>query len=110
MAVWAVLLGDRILFSSSNGSRKARNLSSCPYCSLATQDPLEPVVVEGTVERVSERPDLEDMLAAENAKYGTDYSFEMVDPERNACWALSPERVFGLASSDFTGSPTRWCF
>jgi hypothetical protein len=83
---------------------------SFPYCSLATQDPLEPVVVEGTVERISERSELEAMLAAENAKYGTGYGFDMVDPERNACWALSPVRVFGLATSDFTGSPTRWSF
>lgn len=68
------------------------------------------VVVEGRVERVSERNALERMLGAENAKYGTDYGLDMVDPAHNTCWALRPERVFGLDSSDFTGSPTRWTF
>ena len=110
MPVWAVLFEDRLWFSSSNGSRKARNLAAHPYCSLATQDPIEPVVAEGAVERVTDRPTLEQMLAAENAKYGTDYGFEMVDPGQNSCWALSPERVFGLTGTDFTGSPTRWTF
>ena len=50
------------------------------------------------------------MLAAENEKYGTDYGMDMIDPAHNSCFALTPERVFGLASADFTGSPTRWSF
>ena len=108
MPVWAVLLDDRLWFSSSKGSRKARNLAANPRCSLATQDPLEPVVVEGVVQAVTERADLERVLAAENAKYGTDYGIEMLDPASNTCWALTPDRVFGLDSADFTGSPTRW--
>lgn len=110
MPVWAVLMEDRLWFSSSNGSRKARNLAADPRCSLAAQDPLQMVVVEGRVERVSERSELAKMLDAENAKYGTDYGLDMVDPAHNTCWALRPERVFGLDSSDFTGSPTRWTF
>ena len=53
---------------------------------------------------------LERMLAAENKKYGTDYGMDTLDPSENSCFALSPERVIGLDSSDFTGSPTRWSF
>jgi len=48
------------------------------------------------------------MLTAENAKYGTGYGIEMVDPASNSVFALDPDWVFALDSSDFTGSPTRF--
>jgi hypothetical protein len=50
------------------------------------------------------------MLEAENAKYGTDYSMDMVDPVSNSVFRLKPDWVFALDSSDFTGSPTRFSF
>lgn len=110
MPVWAVWHADRLWFSSSNGSRKARNLASEPRCALSTEDPLEPVVVEGRVQRVIDSEALRRMLAAENAKYGTDYGVELVDPDSNSVFALRPEWVFALDSKDFTGSPTRFVF
>jgi general stress protein 26 len=110
MPVWAVLFDDQLWFSSSKGSRKARNLLAHPECSLATADPNEPVVAEGRAELVTERASLERLLRAENEKYATSYGMDMVDPDTNCCFAMSPERVFALASTDFTGSPTRWTF
>ncbi len=50
------------------------------------------------------------MLTAENAKYGTGYGIEMVDPASNSVFGLYPDWVFALDSSDFTGSPTRVIF
>jgi nitroimidazol reductase NimA-like FMN-containing flavoprotein (pyridoxamine 5'-phosphate oxidase superfamily) len=110
MPVWAVWHEGRLWFSSSNGSRKARNLIAAPWCCLATEDPEEPVVVQGRAERVTERSALETMLAAENAKYGTSYGIQMVDPASNSVFAVRPERIFALDASDFTGSPTRFTF
>jgi nitroimidazol reductase NimA-like FMN-containing flavoprotein (pyridoxamine 5'-phosphate oxidase superfamily) len=110
MPVWGVYDGSRLWFSSSNGSRKARNLAGQPCCSLATDDPLEPVVIQGRAERVTDPAALAAMLAAENVKYGTSYGPDMVDPAANSVFALRPERVFALDSSDFTGSPTRFTF
>jgi hypothetical protein len=110
MPVWAVWHGGRLWFSSANGSRKARNLVVEGRCSISTDDPLEPVVVEGQARRITERRALEAMLAAENAKYGTDYGAEMIDPASNSVFALTAERVFALDSKDFTGSPTRFAF
>ena len=72
MPVWAVLLDDRLWFSSSVRSRKARNLSNSPFASLTTDDAQGPVIAEGVVERITEVSMLERMLAAENEKYGTD--------------------------------------
>jgi PPOX class probable F420-dependent enzyme len=110
MPVWALWHRGQLWFSSSNGSRKARNLRREPRCTLSTDNPLEPVVVQGRARRVEGRDELVAMLDAENAKYGTAYGMEMVDPELNSVFALMPEWVFALDSSDFTGSPTRFTF
>ena len=110
MPVWAVWHEGRLWFSSANGSRKARNLAAEPRCTLSTDNPLEPVVVQGRARRVTDRAALTAMLAAENAKYRTAYGQEMVDPASNSVFALPPEWVFALDSSDFAGSPTRFTF
>jgi PPOX class probable F420-dependent enzyme len=110
MPVWGVWDDERLWFSSANGSRKARNLAAEPRCTMSTDDPFEPVVVQGRAERVTGAEQLERMLAAENAKYGTDYGIEMVDPAINSVFALTPEWVLTLDSKDFTGSPTRFVF
>ena len=110
MPVWAVWHSGRLWFSSANRSRKARNLSTDARCTVSTDNPLEPVVVHGKAERVTGDAELRAMLAAENAKYGTDYGPEMVDPALNSVFALRPEWVFALDSSDFAGSPTRYTF
>lgn len=110
MPVWAVWLEGRLWFSSSNGSRKVRNLAREPRCTVSTENPLEPVVVQGRARQVTDRGALSLMLEAENAKYGTAYGMDMVDPGSNSVFALLPEWVFALDSSDFTGSPTRFTF
>lgn len=110
MPVWAVWRDDRLWFSSANGSRKARNLATEPTCTMSTDDPREPVIVRGRAERVTAQEQLERMLAAENAKYGTAYGIDMVDPALNSVFALTPEWAFTLDAKDFTGSPTRFVF
>jgi nitroimidazol reductase NimA-like FMN-containing flavoprotein (pyridoxamine 5'-phosphate oxidase superfamily) len=110
MPVWAVWHERKLWFSSSIGSRKARNLVAHPRCTVSTEDPLEPVVAAGRAERIQDPQALAAMLAAENAKYGTDYGPDMVDPASNSVYALRPEWVFALDSRDFTGSPTRFVF
>jgi hypothetical protein len=110
MPVWAVWHEDRLWFSSANGSRKALTLAREPRCSVSTEDPLEPVVVQGRAQRITDPSALESMLATENAKYGTAYGMDMVDPASNSVFAVYPEWVFALDSHDFTGSPTRFVF
>lgn len=110
MPVWALWHDGMLWFSSSNASRKARNLTANPRCSLATDNPLEPVVVHGTARRITDPGALAAMLDAENAKYRTSYGTDMVDPASNSVFALAPQWAFALDSADFTGSPTRYTF
>ena len=110
MPVWGVWHADALWFSSANGSRKARNVSAESRCSLATDNPVEPVVVHGRARRVTGAHELSVMLTAENAKYGTSYGADMVDPAVNSVFALQPVWAFALDSRDFAGSPTRYTF
>jgi PPOX class probable F420-dependent enzyme len=110
MPVWGVWLDDAVWFSSSLGSRKARNLAANDRCVLATDNPQEPVIVEGRAELVPDPPTIQRFADAVNAKYGTDYGLDFFEPEVNGCWRVRPVWAFGLAESDFTGTPTRWRF
>ena len=108
MPVWGVWLDEALWFTCSNGSRKTRNLRADGQCSLATDDAEQPVVIEGVAQVGTKKVDLARMLDAENAKYGTTYGFEMVDPSHNTCFQVCPTWAFALDAADFTGSPTRY--
>jgi PPOX class probable F420-dependent enzyme len=110
MPVWGVWHDEAFWFSSSRRSRKARNLAADPRCVVTTENPEEPVVVEGLAEVITDSEALARMLALENAKYHTDYSIELLDPAVNATIRVRPRWAFGLVEDDFTGSPTRWVF
>jgi Pyridoxamine 5'-phosphate oxidase len=110
MPVWAVWFGASLWFSCSLRSRKTRNLLADGRAVMTTDDPRNPVVVEGMTERVSEPDVLRTVLDAENTKYGTDYDIELLDPATSACFRFRPIWAFALSADDFTGSPTRWRF
>lgn len=110
MPVWGMWHARGFWFSSSKPSRKARNLRANPRCVVTTEDPLNPVVVEGTAELLTDPRDLALLLALENTKYETAYEIEMLDPAVNSCFRVTPNWAFGIEHGDFTGSPTRWDF
>jgi len=110
MPIWAVWHDFALWFSSSRGSRKARNLAADPRCVLTTEDARQPVVLEGSAELLTSLSDLELLLSLENAKYETNYGMEMLNPDENSAWRMRPRWAFALQSDDFTGSPTRWVF
>ncbi|WP_371498038.1 pyridoxamine 5'-phosphate oxidase family protein [Kitasatospora sp. NBC_00374] len=110
MPVWGVWLDGALWFSSSRGSRKARNLAGRADCVVTTDNPREPVVLEGRAGLVVEPAEIAAFLAALNDKYGTDYGIDFLDPAVNSTFRVRPSEVFGLLQEDFTGSPTRWSF
>ncbi|HVV10076.1 pyridoxamine 5'-phosphate oxidase family protein [Amycolatopsis sp.] len=110
MPVWAVWHDEALWFSSALHARKIRNLRANPAVSAATDDPLNPVVLEGTAKVVADTVSLRGFLSQINAKYGTDYGGELIDPVSHATVRVRPKWVFGLDEADFPGSPTRWKF
>jgi general stress protein 26 len=110
MPVWGVWLDDAVWFSSSTSSRRVRNLRAEPRCALATNNPWEPVVVEGVAEVVGDRALIATFLEHSNRKYETSYDTEFLDPTVNATVRVRPSWAFSLTEDDFTGSATRWHF
>lgn len=108
MPVWGLWHEGAFWFSSSKGSRKARNLAADPRCVVTTEDAADPVVMEGSAELVTEAEALATMLALVNAKYDTNYTIDLLDPDVNSVYRVRPRWAFGLRHDDFTGSPTRW--
>ena len=110
MPVWAVWDAGCLWFSSSLGARKARNLDADPRLTMTTDNPLEPVVVDGTGERIIDLDARARFLCLLNAKYDTDYAVDFLDPTVNGTYRVRPVTVIGLVEADFTGSPTKWVF
>ncbi len=104
--VWGTWHDGAAWFSCSGRSRKARNLQADPRCVVATDDPVRPVIVEGTAERRTARADAELFAQQVSAKYDEAVTVDFVLD--NAPYRVTPTRVFGLDEEDFTGSPTRW--
>ncbi len=106
--VWGAWLADAVWFSAGGRARKSRNLARDPRAAITTDNALEPVVVEGQVERVRDAAAIRAFTDAVNTKYETEYPVDFFT--ENACFRLQPTRAFGLTEADFTGSPTRWDF
>jgi len=106
--VWGVWADVAFWFSSSSGSRKARNLGREARATAATDDALHPVMVDGTVTRVVAPERVAWFADLVNDKYTTSYPVEFFTA--NACFRLAPRSVVGLDTDDFEGSPTRWTF
>ena len=105
-AVWAVWHADRLWFSCSGRSRKARNLADNRLCVVTTEDAERPVVVDGVAERIDDRDAIEVMRVAMQDKYA--YPMDLSFLLANATFSVRPTKVIGLSQDDFTGSPTRW--
>jgi PPOX class probable F420-dependent enzyme len=109
MPVWGGWIDDAVWFSSSPGSRRARNLARDPRCSVTTDNPLEPVVVEGAAERVTDNRDAVELFTTRcNQKYETEIPVEFFLD--NALFKVTPVVAYGLTEADFTGTPTKWVF
>jgi len=106
--VWGVWDGEAVWFSSSGGSRKARNLAANPHATITTDDALDDHRLEGEVRRVTALEPITAFTDRMNRKYESDYGVDFFTT--NACFRLRPTRVFGLTEADFVGSPTRWVF
>jgi hypothetical protein len=108
MPVWGAWIDDAVWFSSGPRSRRARNLARDARCTITTDNPLEPVVVEGTAALVNERPRVEEFTAACNVKYETDIPVEFFAD--NALFRVTATVAYGLTEADFAGTPTKWAF
>jgi PPOX class probable F420-dependent enzyme len=97
-------------FTSSVRSRKARNLRADPWCVVTTDNPVEPVVLEGVAEVVRDPGAIAALVSRLNDKYAAELTVAFLDPDVNATYRVRPHWVFSLDDKEFTGTPTRWEF
>jgi PPOX class probable F420-dependent enzyme len=110
MPVWGVWDDEAVWFSSGLRSRKARNVAADPRCAVTTEDAAEPVVLEGRAEVIADTDAIGRVVDLMNVKYDAGMTVDFLDPAVNATIRVRPNRAFGIAHDDFTGSPTRWVF
>jgi len=110
LPVWGVWLTDAFWFACGVRSRKRRNLAHQPRCAVTTQDPEQPVMLQGSAEVVRDLDLIGTFLQATNAKYDEQIDLDFLDPDTNATLRVRPAVVIALREADFTGSPTRWTF
>jgi nitroimidazol reductase NimA-like FMN-containing flavoprotein (pyridoxamine 5'-phosphate oxidase superfamily) len=103
MPVWGVWVDDAFFFSTGHKSRKAQNLAANPACTIANDDGVEAVIVEGIAEEVKDAAVLERFAAAYMKKYKMDPR-SMGEP----ILIVRPKTVFGLIEKSFPKSATRW--
>ncbi len=114
LPVWGVWLRepDRFAFSCAPGSRKARNLRAVARATVAVDDTVECVSVEGRTREVSGEA-REPAIAQYVAKYEQDPQKRTELGEflrRNAVFEVTPERAFGIVErpDEFASRATRW--
>jgi PPOX class probable F420-dependent enzyme len=117
MPLWGAWFDDRLWFSTDQNSRKARNLQADRRCVVTTSDALEPVVLEGTAEPVTDRTDVARFTAVLRVKYAAEWLEDLYTEDffdgnlgGGATYRITPTSVFALQASEFTTSPTRWTF
>ena len=105
-AVWGVLVDDTFYFSTSETSRKAKNIAVNPACTVAIEcDADETVVLDGTAREERSKAVIREVVAA----YEPKYDWKM-DPMPGAVYAVDLRTVFGIGAEPFAETATRWTF
>lgn len=105
--IWGLWLEGVFYFSTARGSRKGVNLAENPIAVVHLESGDEVVIVEGPVQEVSARKELDRLAAAYGEKYTLEITFE--DPA-SVVYALRPERAFAWREQDYPESATRFTF
>lgn len=108
--VWGAWNQDALWFSTGAASRKFKNLTADPRCTISTEDGSNPVVLEGAAELVRNPALVAIFLNRINSKYRTSFGIEFMNPREKACFRVKPRVAIALEEERFTGSPTRWEF
>jgi Pyridoxamine 5'-phosphate oxidase len=96
MPVWAVWDGGIMWFSSSRGSRKVRNLRADPRCVLSTEDANNPMIMRGTAELVTMRPNCKGFLISKMPNMGRTMGWSCLTLKSTASFDSRPPGPSGF--------------
>lgn len=115
LPVWAVWDDDdhQLAFSCAPGSRKARNLRANPQITVAGDDTIECLSLEGTATELAAGERQEVWIERYLAKYRPiELSLTGDFLRSNAVFEVVPERLFAVIerADAFSTRPTKWIF
>lgn len=105
--VWGLWFDEAFTFSTDARSRKGRNVASNPHAVVHLESGDEVVILEGVVERVTDREQLTRFVALYDDKYGVTVD---VDHPAFAVFRLRPSVAFAWQERDFPNTASRWVF
>jgi len=105
--IWGLWRDGVFYFSTARASRKGENLAANPFAVVHLESGDEVVILEGSVEEISDRKALDALAVAYGEKYTLEIKFE--DPG-SVVYALAPKRAFAWRESDYPESATRFSF
>ena len=105
--VWGLWNDGVFFFSTARGSRKGQNLAANPFAVVHLESGDEVVILEGSVEEVAARKELDILAAAYGEKYTLEIKFE--DPG-SVVYALTPKLAFAWREENYPESATRFSF
>jgi PPOX class probable F420-dependent enzyme len=109
--VWFWWDGSVVYFTTKESSRKAQNILHQPEVVLLNGDGADPIIVEGRVEQVDDRSELERLDAAYADKYVAPESGERatIFVEDDLMLRVRPRRVLAWSYAN-VGTRTDWVF
>lgn len=108
--VWGIWLEDRFCFGTSRTSRKGKNLAANPAVVVHVESGDDVVILEGTIEELSDRATLRRYADAYDAKYAIRPGIDEEEQPDGVTYALRSDVVLAWMEHDFLKTPTRWVF
>lgn len=105
MVVWGLWRDETFYFCTGERSRKARNLDRNPHCVVCTERAEQAVIVEGTVELLTDAAQRKNFGKLYQRKYNWD-----MEGFTEPVYMVRPRVAFGLWEKDFLNTATRWRF
>jgi hypothetical protein len=111
MLVWGIWWQDAFWFSTGPRTRKAKNLAGNPHCVIGTEKADEAVILEGTVQEVTDRTVWKHLIDVYNRKYGGDVG-PLLESSGGSIYRVVPQRAFAQDehAENFAEALTRWTF
>jgi hypothetical protein len=112
MPVWGLWFEGALIFGTGRSSRKGRHLAVRPNVVVHLESGDDVVIIEGTVEEVTDRSLLARYGDAFAVKYGvhTDTGDTDTDYSENIFYRVREQKAFTWLESDFLESAARWTF
>ncbi|MEO1255735.1 MAG: pyridoxamine 5'-phosphate oxidase family protein, partial [Bacteroidota bacterium] len=109
--VWGVLLDDCVYWGTGDTSRKNRNLLNNPHVVLHSESGWDVVIIEGIVEKVTERADFERVAPIYTTKYAPHgYEPRADELAQGLMYRVLPHVVMAWKETSFPNTATRWEF